>query len=86
MDTVRLPLIKVGNSRGIRIPKAVIEQCGLGEDVHLEVKDQAIVLTPAKGIRSGWDEAFQKMAQTGEDKLLDENPVTDWEATEWEWK
>ena len=46
-------IVKVGNSKGIRIPKPLIDQVGLAEDVELEVRDGAIVISPAKRTRRG---------------------------------
>jgi len=81
-------IIKIGNSRGIRIPKAVFEQIGIAEEVELEVKDNALVIRPIQNPRQGWDEAFRKMAENGDDKLLDGEYLANqssWDETEWEW-
>lgn len=83
---MKVPVVKVGNSRGIRIPKVVIEECGFSQEVNLEVKNQSIVITPAQTVRSGWGDAFKKMAKSGDDELLDKSLATDWEEKEWEWK
>lgn len=83
---MKVPVVKVGNSRGIRIPKVVIEECGFDQEVNLEVKNRSIVITPAQAVRSGWSKAFQKMAKSVDDEFLDESFATDWEEKEWEWK
>lgn len=65
-------LIKIGNSQGVRIPKAIIKQAHL-ENVSLEfeVTAQGLLLKPvAKKPREGWAEAFQEMAACGDDALL----------------
>jgi antitoxin MazE len=54
---MRTTLIKVGNSQGIRLPKAIIEQAGLGKDLDLIVKDGAVIIRPVRRIREGWAEA-----------------------------
>ena len=80
-------IVRIGNSRGIRIPKSLIEQCGLGNVVELEVQGGQLVIRPADRARAGWEEAFRRMAEQGDDELLDRAslPPTEWDATEWEW-
>jgi len=79
-------LIKVGNSKGIRIPKPLIEECGLTESVNLEVQGESLVISPIRKVRAGWAGAFKEMSQQGEDHLLDSESLTDWDEEEWEWK
>jgi antitoxin MazE len=80
-------IIAIGNSQGIRIPKVLLEQSGLGEEVELEVRDSQIVIRPAERPRQGWEEAFCAMAEQADDRLLDEDvsAQTDWDMTEWQW-
>ena len=80
-------IVRIGNSRGIRIPKAFIEQCRLGEEVELEVQDDHLVIRSPTKPRRGWADAFRRMHEQGDDALLDETlvPSTKWERTEWEW-
>ena len=84
---MRASIIRIGNSRGIRIPKMLLEQCRLGSTVELEVQDGQLVVRPVDGARLGWEEAFRQMAQQGDDELLDREslPPTEWDTTEWEW-
>jgi antitoxin MazE len=80
-------LIKIGNSQGVRIPKLLIDQIGLGSEVEIEAQSGQLVIRPAKSPREGWDRKFQDMATIGDDALLDSGliPATSWEAAEWEW-
>jgi antitoxin MazE len=80
-------IIAIGNSQGIRIPKVLLEQTGLREEVELEVHDAQIVIRPAACPRQGWDEAFRAMAEQADDRLLDEDVSahTTWDTTEWQW-
>jgi len=83
---VKVELIRIGNSRGIRIPKAVIEQCGFDQKVELRVEGSSLVITPEKAARSGWDEAFKAMAERGDDTaLLPDDLAHSFDGTEWEW-
>jgi antitoxin MazE len=84
---MRTNIVRIGNSRGIRIPKALLEQCQLGESVELEVQNGQLIVRPADYPRQGWDEAFSQMAEQGDDALLDgdTHSQTEWDTTEWEW-
>ena len=87
MTTVRTKIIPIGNSQGIRLPKLLLEQSDLSGDVDLELDHGRIVIHPVSRPRKGWDEAFQAMAEKGEDRLLDDDSTgrTPWDANEWEW-
>jgi len=80
-------IVRIGNSQGIRIPKLLIEQSGLGEEVEISVEDNRLVIGPASQPREGWAEAFREMAQAGGDRWVDgyEPPSTAWDEEEWEW-
>ncbi|MGH7500317.1 MAG: AbrB/MazE/SpoVT family DNA-binding domain-containing protein [Longimicrobiales bacterium] len=80
-------IVRIGNSRGIRIPKPLLEQCRLPEEVELAVEDNTIVIRPGTKPREGWVEAFERMAEQRDDELLDaEAPVLSvWDEVEWEW-
>jgi antitoxin MazE len=77
-------IVKVGNSQGVRIPKALLEQSGLSGAVVLEVAGDSIVIRPEKRARAGWEAAFADMATLGEDDLLDEG-LHDLPDEGWEW-
>jgi antitoxin MazE len=68
---VKARIVRIGNSRGIRIPKKLIEQAGLTEEVEIVAQGNALVISPATRPRAGWDEAFRAMATRGDDQLLD---------------
>jgi len=84
---MKATLIPIGNSRGIRIPKPIIEQCGLSEEVEMDVRDRMILIHAPRQPRSGWATAFMRMSRAGDDKLLDGEPVpTRWDEEDWQWK
>jgi antitoxin MazE len=80
-------IIRIGNSQGVRIPKVMIEQSRLGDEVELDVEGDRIIIRSVRGTRDGWDEAFARMAEAGHDRLLDEplTPLTYWDEDEWRW-
>lgn len=83
---MRSEIIKIGNSRGLRIPKAILEQCGLEKMVNISVKEHSLIITPYEEPRKGWEQAFQLMAQQKDDTLLDSDlPPHSWDEEEWQW-
>ena len=71
-----LSVVQIGNSRGIRIPKAILEQCRIGKELELQVESGRIVLKPRKSTpRDGWDDAFKRMATSGDDQLLIDDTI-----------
>jgi antitoxin MazE len=65
-------IVRIGNSRGVRIPKSLLEQAGLTGEVKISVERGALVIRPAAARpRAGWAAAFQEMARRGDDALLD---------------
>ena len=81
-------LIRIGNSQGVRIPKAIIEQAQL-EDRELEFKvvDDGLLIQPTKKSREGWKEQFDKALHSQDSSEKDQEwldaPLADDE--DWEW-
>jgi antitoxin MazE len=79
-------IVRIGNSQGIRIPKPVLEQAGLSDEVEIDVRGNTLVIRPARQPREGWDAAFRDMAARGDDALLDKDlSSSKWDEEEWEW-
>ena len=53
-----LKIVQIGNSQGITIPKAIMEQCGLTDEAEVIVEGKRIILSSKKGVREGWAELF----------------------------
>ena len=85
--TMKTHIIKIGNSQGVRIPKMLLEQSGLGAEVELEVQESQIIIRSASRPRQGWEEAFRAMAEHQDDQLLDPDLTgqTHWDKHEWQW-
>jgi len=79
-------VVKIGNSQGIRIPKPVLEECHLSGEVDLTVRDDELVIRAVREPRAKWGSAFKKMADKGDDKLLDRDSRNTFDDEEWEWK
>ena len=86
-NIVTTQIAKIGNSQGICIPKPIQEQVGLSGAVHLEVEADYLIFCPMRVPRQGWEERSQRMAENGDDALLDGDipSLTKWDETEWEW-
>jgi antitoxin MazE len=84
---MRARVIKIGNSQGIRIPKTLLEQTGIMDDVELEIEKNKIVIRPISNPRIGWDNAFKTMAEKGDDALMDGETsiLNSWDEKEWQW-
>lgn len=83
---MKVSLIPIGKSKGIRIPKSVIKECGFGEQVEMRVTEGVVILSPTPAMREGWSEAFRKMAASGDDDLLLPDTLShDSDEEEWEW-
>ncbi len=79
-------LIKIGNSKGIRIPKPLIDECGLGDTVELRVEKGKLVISPARAIRGGWESRFAGVSSDSPESLLPGDAITnDFDREEWEW-
>jgi antitoxin MazE len=78
-------LVRIGNSRGVRLPKAIIAQAGLTDEVELGVRDGAVVIARATSARSGWADAARQMRQRNEDVLIDPPVSTRFDEKEWHW-
>jgi antitoxin MazE len=85
MNTVRAQIVKIGNSRGVRLPKLLIDQMGFENEVDIFIQRGQLVLRPVARPRQGWNEQFHAMAKNGDDHLIDKAVSTQWDGGEWEW-
>ena len=84
---MKTKLVPVGDSLGVRIPEALLEQLRLHDHVHLEVEQGRLIIRAAAPVRSGWDDAFREMGERGDDTVLDGDSLaaTRWDCMEWDW-
>jgi len=79
-------IIQIGNSRGVRLPKALLEEAHLTEEVQIEAGPNQIVIRSLHVPREGWESAFRLMAERGDDVLGDDvATLTSFDDTEWKW-
>jgi Virulence-associated protein and related proteins len=84
---MKTSIIRIGNSRGIRLPKSVLEHCHLKDAVEIKVEGNVLTIHPLHAARRGWADAFIKMQEFKDDALLDaDTPLaTAWDRAEWRW-
>jgi len=83
---MRTQLVRIGNSRGVRIPKPFIEQCGLGDTVELRVENDCLVISPERRPRQDWRKAFRAADPAVRDELLLETGgPSEFDCEEWQW-
>jgi antitoxin MazE len=83
---MKTELIRIGNSRGIRIPKPIIEQCGFGETVEVRVESDRLIISPERRPRQGWGEAFRASGPAVQDELmLEVTEPNEFDRKEWRW-
>ncbi len=83
---MKTKIIRIGNSRGVRIPKPLLEEAGLENEVELRVTDSGIVIENTAPLRDGWAAAAAKVRERGDDGLLDEPVPTAFDDSEWVWE
>ena len=82
---MKAAIIPIGNSKGIRIPKTVLEQCHIEKEVFLEIKGDSIIIKPIKKqSRKGWENYFRKMKEKKDDRLII-NAGVDLDMAGWDW-
>jgi antitoxin MazE len=82
---MKLELTRIGNSRGVRIPKPLIAQCGLGDVVEVRVTPEGLVIAPHRAPRHGWREAFAASHAGKPEMLLDLASPNVFDGEDWKW-
>jgi len=81
---MRTRIVRIGNSQGVRLPKLLIEQAGLGEEVELRAEAGQIVIAAPRTARAGWAEAAREAHAVSDDRLLD-TAAARFDEDEWVW-
>ena len=79
-------IVRIGNSRGIRVPKGLLEQAQLPDEVELQAEPGRLVVRAAHGPRAGWAAAAKAMQVQGDDHLLDVPTRTGFDDKDWQWR
>ena len=76
-------IIQIGNSKGLRLSKAILEKYNIQDKVEIILEKNQIILKPVEEPRKGWDKAFKKMHAAGDDQLLMDDVFEDESFDEW---
>jgi len=76
-------VIHIGNSKGIRLSKTLLEKYNIKDKVELIMEQGYIILKPKQEPRKGWENAFEKMHESGDDNLLIDDVFEDEDLDEW---
>lgn len=82
---MKAQIIRIGNSQGVRLPKPILEQAGLKEEVEIKAAKGKITLSKPEQPRTGWAEAAAKMASPHDDQQLVDYTPTKFDEEEWQW-
>ena len=80
---MKIPVIPIGNSKGIRLSKTILEKYSIQDTLEIILEEDYIVLKPSTQAREGWDQAFKKMNEEGDDQLLLPDLFEDENLEEW---
>ena len=79
-------IVQIGNSKGIRVPKVLLEHANLPEEIELQAEHGRLIVRAARGPRAGWAEAAKALHARGDDQLLDAVTSSRFDEKEWRWR
>ena len=82
-SVMELSIINIGNSKGIRLSKTILEKYNIQDKIELILEKDFIVLKPKAEPRKNWEKAFQEMHKNGDDQLLIDDVFDDENFEEW---
>ena len=80
---MEISIIQIGNSKGFRLSKTILERYNITDKAEMILEKGQIILRPISESRKGWDKAFKKMHEEGEDQLLFDDVFDDENFDEW---
>ena len=84
--TTKTRIVRIGNSRGIRVPKILLDQAQLPDEIELHAEPGRLIVQATRRPRSGWAQAARAMMEQRHDRLLDEPTSTRFDREEWHWR
>ena len=82
---MEVSIIKIGNSKGFRLSKTILERYNITDKMELILEKEQISLRPIPEPRKDWDNAFQKMHENNDDQLLLDDVFEDDNFDEWKY-
>jgi len=84
--TATTRIVRIGNSRGIRVPKLLLERAQLPDEVVLQAEPGRLVVRARRQVRDGWNDAARSMHERRDDRLIDTAIPTRFDAEDWTWQ
>lgn len=76
-ETMKATLVKIGDSKGIRLSKSILERYQIKDKVELILEESHIIVKPKAEPRKGWNARFKQMSENGDDALLISDIIID---------
>ena len=83
--TTKTRIVTIGNSRGIRIPKSLLEQSELGVEVEIRAEPGRLIVSSVRQVRAGWSDAARRLGAESGDHLIDPPAATEFDRDDWQW-
>jgi antitoxin MazE len=83
MENMETAIIKIGNSKGLRLSKTILDKYNIKDKVEIILEMGQIILKPIEAPRKNWETAFEKMNKEGDDKMLMNDVFNDENFEEW---
>ena len=83
--TLKTRIVRIGNSRGIRVPKVLLDAARLPEEIELRAEPGRLVVSAARRPRAGWDTKARLMHESADDAPLDPLSPADFDEADWRW-
>lgn len=80
---MEVPIVKIGNSKGFRLSKTILEKYQIKDKVELILEESHIIVKPLAEPRKGWDAKFKEMSENGDDQLLISDVFVDENMEDW---
>ena len=80
---MEISIIKIGNSKGVRLKKSILDRYNIKDKVELILEKGHIIIKPINNPRQGWERQFRKMSEAGDDQLLFDDVFDDENLEEW---
>lgn len=83
---MKAQIVRIGNSRGIRLPKALLLEAQLEDEVELQAEPSRILISKKAKPRAGWADAARRMRERNDDRLIDLPTPTHFDKKDWKWR
>lgn len=83
---IKTKIVQIGNSKGIRVPKMLLEHAQLSDEVELQAEHGRLIVRAARAPRAGWADAAKAMHARSEDQLLNAPASNQFDEKEWQWR